>query len=568
MAQGGWIPVVKQGSYHMNHHMRFEDRRAGLFTLFVDNLLESMNPRKMHDLFIKFDVVKDVFIPNKRRKSSNTRFGFVRYDCSIAARVAEHKANGLWVDDKSLAVKIAEYGTRMEKMKKVINGSEPRCTSKKTIRVEELGNGWLFESMILRLKLNYSVLEVRKELKTRGMLNVLVREGGGRDVILTFNSMDELLSKKASVIEWFHEWCEYITEWRSGMHLQQERHVWISCYGVPLNLWNSDTFRKIGGMWGELVYFDGDISTPKSFQCGRIKIVTSVMDPISTSPNLECKGRVFPIRAFEEQNTEAVTTSCEGTTTIGAANDGCSKNHGILSPIQDTSLKKVDDDKTDEVVKNGATSPRFNERNDLEIGGSWSHASAMEETQDCVGNSNEGTCAEAPFVGNNYSAQLGEVAPSTDDQLPTPGFIKSLSEPLQVGPSINLEVTFGLDQPGLQPIDTISGHQPIGPSGKVSQPFRPVGVGLNHTLSSENGAGSSRGAFKGSMSRPTAISYSSQHTGTKQSHSGTQEAQATLQLGHNLGIDFKGQESVILKKLTLIEEKDKERLGRGNSMVE
>ncbi|KAL7234026.1 hypothetical protein ACSBR1_017596 [Camellia fascicularis] len=68
-----------------------------------------MVPRKLHGLFNKFGVVKDVFIPHKRRKATNTRFGFVRYDCSIAADVAEQKANGLWVDDKSLSVKVAEY---------------------------------------------------------------------------------------------------------------------------------------------------------------------------------------------------------------------------------------------------------------------------------------------------------------------------------------------------------------------------------------------------------------------------------------------------------------------------
>ncbi|KAI7998734.1 putative homeobox-leucine zipper protein ATHB-51 [Camellia lanceoleosa] len=89
----------------------------------------------------------------------------------------------------------------------------------------------------------------------------------------------------------------------------------------------------------------------------------------------------------------AVTTSCKGTTTIGAQEDGCSKIHGILRPIQETSLEKDDDDKVDEVVENGATSPRFKGRDDLAIGGSWSHASAVEKTQDYVGNSNEeGTC--------------------------------------------------------------------------------------------------------------------------------------------------------------------------------
>ncbi|KAL7204776.1 hypothetical protein ACSBR2_017813 [Camellia fascicularis] len=75
-----------------------------MYTLFVDNLPDSMEPRSMFDLFIKFGVVKDVFIPQKRRKTTNTRFGFVRFDCPVAASIAEQKANGLWVDDKALIV--------------------------------------------------------------------------------------------------------------------------------------------------------------------------------------------------------------------------------------------------------------------------------------------------------------------------------------------------------------------------------------------------------------------------------------------------------------------------------
>ncbi|KAL7226456.1 hypothetical protein ACSBR1_021536 [Camellia fascicularis] len=227
--------------------------------LFVDNLPELMDSQSLYDLFFKFGVVKDVFIPRKRRKSKNTRFEFVRYDCSISARVAEQKTNGLWVDDKSLVVKIAEYGNGIEERKKlkpiparqpeaskpsamtvnkkwnqgtdgrsfadVIKGTDSRCLPKTTIRVEERGNGWLFESMIMRLKTDYSVQEVKNELKKRGMLSVLVREGRGRDAIISFNTREDLLNKKSLLKVWFHDWCEYITECRSGMHLQQERYV-------------------------------------------------------------------------------------------------------------------------------------------------------------------------------------------------------------------------------------------------------------------------------------------------------------------------------------------------------
>ncbi|KAL7225022.1 hypothetical protein ACSBR1_020325 [Camellia fascicularis] len=69
-----------------------------------------MDPKGLFQFFTKFGVVKDVFIPNKRRKTSNSRFGFVRFDCPVAARIAVQKANGIWIDDKVLTVKDAEYG--------------------------------------------------------------------------------------------------------------------------------------------------------------------------------------------------------------------------------------------------------------------------------------------------------------------------------------------------------------------------------------------------------------------------------------------------------------------------
>lgn len=45
----------------------------------------------------------------KRRKATGSRFGFVRFDCPVAAEVAVQKANGLWCDNKELKVKGSEY---------------------------------------------------------------------------------------------------------------------------------------------------------------------------------------------------------------------------------------------------------------------------------------------------------------------------------------------------------------------------------------------------------------------------------------------------------------------------
>ncbi|KAL7222748.1 hypothetical protein ACSBR1_024450 [Camellia fascicularis] len=54
-------------------------------------------------------LILDVFIPKKRRKITGSRFGFVRYDCSVTATMAVQRADGLWCDNKALKVKGAEF---------------------------------------------------------------------------------------------------------------------------------------------------------------------------------------------------------------------------------------------------------------------------------------------------------------------------------------------------------------------------------------------------------------------------------------------------------------------------
>ncbi|KAL7177055.1 hypothetical protein ACSBR2_030391 [Camellia fascicularis] len=78
---GCWIPVFNQKHRRSRGYLSLQ-------TIFVDNLPESMDLKGLYTLFTKFGVVKDVFIPSKRRKATRSRFGFVRYDCPATAKAA------------------------------------------------------------------------------------------------------------------------------------------------------------------------------------------------------------------------------------------------------------------------------------------------------------------------------------------------------------------------------------------------------------------------------------------------------------------------------------------------
>ncbi|KAL7191434.1 hypothetical protein ACSBR2_023502 [Camellia fascicularis] len=223
-ATGGWIPVVRQRG---GQGRGMTEGSIRYFTIFVDNIPNSVNLKGLHKLFTKFGVVKDVFISQKRRKITNTRFGFVRFDYSVAATVAVQKTDGLWVDDKAIQVKHADYGKEKAGSKGLIGpmslqaprqfgyqregrsgvegfkdqrsyaetviGKTSDGKGSNTIKAEEIGNGWLYESVVVRLKGNYAKVNLKKELEAIRIEDVLVRESGGRDVVLTFKSNEEMI---------------------------------------------------------------------------------------------------------------------------------------------------------------------------------------------------------------------------------------------------------------------------------------------------------------------------------------------------------------------------------------
>ena len=73
-------------------------------------------------------------------------------------------------------------------------------------------------------------------------------------MLLTFPSKDEMkaLLGGSRLYDWFEE----IPTWKSGEKEESARVVWIRCYGVPLNLWNENTFLSIGNVWSESISLD------------------------------------------------------------------------------------------------------------------------------------------------------------------------------------------------------------------------------------------------------------------------------------------------------------------------
>ena len=93
------------------------------------------------------------------------------------------------------------------------------------IKAIEVGNGWLYQSIIVKLKAHCSFMEFRKEFWGRNLKNIQLREGEGREVIVTFNSVDDMKNRSHILGDWMNDWCESIIEWRKGLQMEQEGHI-------------------------------------------------------------------------------------------------------------------------------------------------------------------------------------------------------------------------------------------------------------------------------------------------------------------------------------------------------
>ncbi|KAL7252245.1 hypothetical protein ACSBR1_013987 [Camellia fascicularis] len=119
----------------------------------------------------------------------------------------------------------------------VVRGRGVEPTTNRTIKVYE---------EVVRLKASAFVDDFREELVRRGCGDTKVRLGGGRDTVLSFQSVAVMKEQLVLMKEWLYDWCETVLEWRQRMAIEQEIYVWLICYGVPLNLWSKNTFSSIG----------------------------------------------------------------------------------------------------------------------------------------------------------------------------------------------------------------------------------------------------------------------------------------------------------------------------------
>lgn len=87
----------------------------------------------------------------------------------------------------------------------------------------------------------------------------------------------------------------------NGEAAGKERFVWLSCTGVPLNAWDTQTFKKIGEIWGIFMELDESSLKLLSIDKGLILIATSKPHKIVDKIQLEINYHKYVVDIIEEE---------------------------------------------------------------------------------------------------------------------------------------------------------------------------------------------------------------------------------------------------------------------------
>ncbi|KAH7837048.1 hypothetical protein Vadar_008956 [Vaccinium darrowii] len=223
-----WNLITKKRSgrsvFSRPENVRFTGS-ADVVSVYVDNLSEDMDAEWLGQIFSKYGRVLDSFIPKKRSKAYQSKFGFVRFN---SLREAEEAIADLNVEvakgNRFLKQDGAHLGKSTGKSyaEAVVgkSGFEP-----KRIFVDAIGNDWLSRSVVARMKSLSAMDSIRDALHCKGIPQVEVKDMGGLWIILTFPTIELMQAVFGGELSWLNNWIGEVKKWSPDMEKSESNRV-------------------------------------------------------------------------------------------------------------------------------------------------------------------------------------------------------------------------------------------------------------------------------------------------------------------------------------------------------
>lgn len=305
--------------------------KNGCMSVMVNNIPDQIRRRDSWLLFNRKRQIRDIILP-KRRDKFNHRFGFLIVGSMTDAQELITSFNGTWIGRFKLTLYVARdfYGQPEHSFKKEVTGTDaknrqrnrPQRKEALPTQVQSLGEqrvDGISENLVKQPSfrtiqgsisngcqqlLNRSLVGSTKGSVQPDMLHAKILDRG-----FTFLTIRGLADKKFLISFISHDDKELDTSGISDLFLDIKvvedcdlivpRTTWIICDGLPLSVWNKETWELILADWGSLVTDFSDMSELATMTNGRVCIETHKVIPIDETIKVVINGLGYWVRIKE-----------------------------------------------------------------------------------------------------------------------------------------------------------------------------------------------------------------------------------------------------------------------------
>ncbi|KAK1580906.1 hypothetical protein Q3G72_001236 [Acer saccharum] len=195
---------------------------------------------------------------------------------------------------KRAYVEVAKRNVPRNEVSKAVRNDQTHIMTWFGSKVEE---EWLMRSTVGELKEFSNIELVNKKLETRGFIYSSVYLGG-KSVMWTFESNCKREGFIRNGLFW-RECFSSMTCWKFSP-VGSSRLIWVDVYGVSIDCWSKEFFRRIGGQMGETVWVDEETSGRTRLDKGRILVLASRDVKINSEITVKGAQGTFTVRLEED----------------------------------------------------------------------------------------------------------------------------------------------------------------------------------------------------------------------------------------------------------------------------
>jgi len=100
------------------------------------------------------------------------------------------------------------------------------------------------------------------------------------------------------------------------------RLVWVKIFGLPIHVWDEESFMKVGSLFGVFLDYDEATNTRQRLDFARVKVCTDRLGWISEQIHIKVMGADYCLFVVEDAGVEVSTPATEDRAGDGRSSDG------------------------------------------------------------------------------------------------------------------------------------------------------------------------------------------------------------------------------------------------------